>query len=288
MRSYFSLVVFSHTVFALPFALTGFFLSYRLHGQPQQLAGLLLLVVGCMVFARSAAMAFNRYLDRDIDAINPRTTTREIPAGIIKPRHARLFVVVNCIGFILCAWLINPLCFALSPVALAVVLGYSYTKRFTALCHLVLGAGLGLAPLGAWLAAGGGFEPIPLLLAFAVMTWVAGFDIIYALQDDVFDKQHQLHSIPAYFGRSRALLLSKGLHVVSATLIVIAVWTMHRQYPTLGTLQLIGTAAFLSMLVYQHTQVKLHDLSRINRAFFTANGIASVVFGLLTLTDLFV
>ena len=214
-KNYLSLVKFSHTVFALPFALAGFFIA-----QPWVAEGfnwrLLLLVLVCMVTARNSAMAFNRYLDRDIDAVNPRTRQREIPAGVVPARSALLFVIVNCLLFVAAAWFINPLCFYLSPVALAVVLGYSYTKRFTWLCHFVLGLGLSLAPVGAYLAVAGHFDLIPVLYGCAVLLWVAGFDIIYALQDEEFDKSQQLYSVPVFLGRTRALRLSEFMHVVSA------------------------------------------------------------------------
>ncbi|MEY3240550.1 MAG: hypothetical protein RIR11_1988, partial [Bacteroidota bacterium] len=193
MRNYLSLVKFSHTIFAMPFALTGFFLAVLEHKSGLNWI-LLGLVVLCMVFARSAAMAFNRWLDRDIDAGNPRTAVREIPAGVISPNAALAFVVANCALFVATTFFINPICFYLSPVALLVILGYSYTKRFTWLCHFVLGLGLALAPVGAYLAVTGYFSWPPVLLGCTVLTWVAGFDIIYALQDESFDRSKQLHS----------------------------------------------------------------------------------------------
>ena len=195
MKNYFSLIKFSHTIFALPFALLGFFLAYLRFGSVFD-AKLLGLVLLCMIFARSAAMGFNRYLDREIDKDNPRTIGREIPAGIISAKAALGFVIIVSLLFILTTWFINPLVFALSPVALLITLGYSYTKRFTFLCHFVLGLGLALAPIGAYLAAGGGFDLVPVLYSFAVLFWVSGFDIIYALQDEDFDKAHGLNSIP--------------------------------------------------------------------------------------------
>ena len=168
MKNYFSLIKFSHTVFALPFALVGFFLANYLEGKSPNLT-ILLCILLCMVFARSAAMAFNRYLDRDIDALNPRTVVREIPAGVIQPKSALIFVIINSVAFVLTTWFLNPLCFALSPVALVVVLGYSYTKRFTALCHFVLGLGLSLAPIGAYLAVTGHFDVLPVLYSVVVL-----------------------------------------------------------------------------------------------------------------------
>ncbi|MEO1437101.1 MAG: UbiA-like polyprenyltransferase, partial [Bacteroidota bacterium] len=187
MQKYLSLIKFSHTIFALPFALIGFFIAYAETGSGFSWM-IFLLVLGCMVFARSAAMAFNRYLDRDIDAQNPRTAGREIPSGQLKASNVLLFVLINSLLFVVCTFFINPLCFYLSPIALLVILGYSYTKRFTWLCHFVLGLGLALAPIGAYLAVTGEFDWLPLLYSVVVLSWVSGFDIIYALQDEGFDK----------------------------------------------------------------------------------------------------
>jgi 4-hydroxybenzoate polyprenyltransferase len=286
MKSYFSLVKFSHTVFALPFALVGFFIAYAEQDGAAPL-NLLLPVLLCMVFARSAAMGFNRWLDRDIDALNPRTQMREIPAGVISPQAALLFVLVNCILFIGAAWLINPLCFYLSPVALLVVLGYSYTKRFTWLCHFVLGAGLALAPVGAYIAVTGRFGMTAVLYGSAVLLWTAGFDIIYALQDEDFDKNQQLHSVPARLGKSRALRLSEWLHLGSAAFMVLAGSQVMSLLPGVtGWLLWSGTGIFLALLFYQHTLVKPNDLSKVNLAFFTTNGFASLIFGTLAIADL--
>lgn len=285
MKSYFSLVKFSHTIFAMPFAMTSFFIAVSRQGEGVRWLTLLLVVL-CMVFARSAAMAFNRYLDRDIDAVNPRTKIREIPAGVISPRAALVFTAVNCLLFVVVAWFINPLCFFLSPVALAVVLGYSYTKRFTWLCHLVLGLGLALAPVGAWLAVTGRFDWIPVLYGLAVLLWVAGFDVIYALQDEEFDKSQRLYSMPSFFGRERALRISEWMHLGTAALMVYATRLVLSAVTQSGWLLWIGTAVFLGLLIYQHLIVKPNDLSRVNRAFFTTNGIASLLFGVLAITDL--
>lgn len=281
MKKYFSLIKFSHTIFALPFALIGFFLAVQ--GTGSEFSWIKFgLMLACMVFARSAAMAFNRYLDRDIDARNPRTHAREIPSGLVSPRAALTFTVISSVLFILATWFINPLCFFLSPVALLVVLGYSYTKRFTALCHLVLGLGLSLAPIGAYLVVTGEFALLPVLFSLAVITWVSGFDIIYALQDEEFDRSERLHSIPVLLGKRKALLLSVFLHILSAGFVIAAgirggmswfYWT--------------GTLVYCSMLVYQHSLVKPHDLSKVNIAFMTANGVASVLFALFFLADVF-
>jgi 4-hydroxybenzoate polyprenyltransferase len=285
MKHYLSLIKFSHTIFALPFALLGFFLATLETGEPLSWVRLVLVLL-CMVFARSAAMAFNRYLDRDIDAQNPRTRVREIPAGVITPRSALVLVIGSSLLFILTTWFINPLCFYLSPVALLVVLGYSYTKRFTFLCHFVLGLGLSLAPIGAYLAVTGVFAWIPLLYAFAVLFWVTGFDIIYALQDDAFDKSLNLHSIPIKLGRRNALRLSTVLHVFCAALIGLAAAMLQQQYPVFSALLWVASGLFMALLFYQHTLVKPGDLSKVNLAFFTTNGVASLLFGGLVIIDI--
>lgn len=287
MKHYLSLIKFSHTIFALPFAMLGFFLAVR-----ELNVGiswrLLVLVLLCMIFARSAAMAYNRYLDRDIDKKNPRTATREIPAGTISARSALLFVAFNSLLFVATTWFINPLCFMLSPIALLVILGYSYTKRFTFLCHFVLGLGLSLAPIGAYLAVVGQFDLIPILYSVAVLLWVAGFDIMYALQDEQFDKSLQLHSVPVALGTKKSLLLSTALHVLCAIFIVIASYFLSTQFPEFEWIHWLATAIFIGLLAYQHSLVKVDDLSKINLAFFTTNGLASVIFGSLVILDLYI
>ena len=312
VKSYLSLIKFSHTIFAMPFALIGFCLAvqsdiktwmFKLRydsspeslGYPLSIGGLyqpneeklpiwliFILVILCMVFARSAAMAFNRYLDRSFDAKNPRTAIREIPAGILKANNVLLFTIISCLLFIACTFFINRICFFLSPVALLVVLGYSYTKRFTPLCHLILGLGLSLAPIGAYLAVTGRFDLLPILFSFAVLFWVSGFDVIYALQDEEFDKTNRLYSIPAWLGKTKALRVSELLHVLSAVCVLFA--GCHGNF---GWLYWIGAAIFLGMLVYQHSIIKPSDLKRVNIAFMTANGIASVVFAIFVIADLF-
>ena len=239
VQNYLSLIKFSHTIFALPFAIIGFLLGTQ---SAHALLNwkLLVLVISCMVFARSAAMAFNRYIDRHIDKINPRTFVREIPSGAIRPGAALAFVIFNCALFILTTYFINTLCFYLSPVALIVILGYSYSKRFTPLCHLILGAGLALAPIGAYLAVTGEFALLPLYFSFAVLFWVSGFDIIYALQDEAFDKSQNLHSIPAALGTSKALRVSEGLHLLSAACVIVA-----GLYGNFGWFYRIGIAIFI-------------------------------------------
>ena len=301
VKSYLSLVKFSHTIFAMPFALIGFFLGIirppfytnlnSAIGWGNDITNFVawknnllkfILVVGCMIFARSAAMAFNRWLDAKYDALNPRTAVREIPAGVIRSEKALLFTIINCVLFITCTFFVNRLCFYLSPVALFVILFYSYTKRFTALCHLVLGVGLSLAPIGAYIAVTGQFNLLPILFSITVLCWVSGFDIIYALQDEDFDKQHQLHSIPAAVGKTKALRISEFLHVLSAACVVYA-----GVYGHFGIWYWCGVAVFIGLLIYQHILVKPNDLSKVNMAFFTTNGIASVVFAAFVLLDLF-
>jgi len=280
MNKYLSLIKFSHTVFALPFAIIGYTLAITTPGYNFHFTDLVL-VLACMVFARSAAMAFNRYADSDIDKLNKRTANREIPAGIITKKNALFFIILNCAGFIVAAGLLNRLCLFLSPVALLVILGYSYTKRFTWLCHLILGLGLSLAPIGAYIAVTEKFDVLPLIFSAAVLTWVSGFDIIYALQDVEFDKQNKLFSIPSAVGRTNALLISIVLHLATAACVFIAGY-----YPMFGTWYWLGAGLFTGLLIYQHILVKPNDLSKVNLAFFTTNGIASVVFGIFVIIDL--
>ncbi len=278
--NYSKLVKFEHTIFALPFALTGFFFAARQDSSNLSIK-LLILVLLCMVFARNAAMGFNRYLDREYDKLNPRTATREIPAGILEPKSVLLFVILNALFFIVTTWFINPLCFYLSPVALFVILFYSYTKRFTALCHFVLSLGLAIAPVGAYLAVAGKFDWLPVMLGFVVFFWVSGFDIIYALQDEYFDKDLNLKSIPSILGKKKALLLAKIIHLMAAVFVVIVAFLSPESW-----LHIVGATIFTGLLFYQHTLVKPNDLSRVNLAFFTTNGIASVFYGLFVISGL--
>ncbi len=282
-KNYLSLIKFSHTVFAMPFAMIGFTLAWFKYRPAEEMnwLSLLIKVILCMVFARSAAMAFNRYLDRKYDALNPRTAKREVPAGIIKPEHALFFTIANSVLFIATTWFINMACFYLSIIAIFVVLFYSYTKRFTALCHIVLGIGLSLSPIGAFLAVNEHFELVPVLFSLSVITWVSGFDIIYALQDEEFDRAHKLHSIPAALGTRNALNVSTLLHVLSAGFVIYAgiIGPFHWLY-------WLGAAFYCSMLVYQHTLVKPNDLSRVNMAFANTNGLASVIFAAFTIVSL--
>ena len=292
---YFSLIKFSHTLFALPFALVGLTLGLRTQipegtsiwivltkGELIRLdMSKLIYVVLCMVFARSAAMAFNRYADRAFDSLNERTANREIPAGKIKPFWALFFVILNSLAFIVSAWFINKLCFYLSPVALAVILGYSYTKRFTYWCHFVLGLGLALAPIGAYIAITESFELNIIVLGIGVLTWVSGFDIVYALQDMDFDRKNSLHSVPVWIGKEYALYISTFLHCVTAFCLLFFGWMVGG-----GWFYFAGALIFTALLYTQHRLIKPNDLSKINLAFFTTNGIASIVFGILAIIDL--
>lgn len=286
-KNYLSLIKFSHTIFAMPFALIGFVLGvHAIQGDEVEIdfnfyTVTFVMVLLCMIFARSAAMAFNRYLDRSFDAKNPRTAIREIPAGIISANSALWFTIAMSFLFVITTWFINTLCFALSPVALFVILGYSFTKRFTPLCHLVLGLGLSLAPIGAYLAVTGEFAVLPVLFSFTVLFWVSGFDIIYALQDEEFDKQYELKSIPAWLGKAKALRVSELLHLLAAICVIAAGF-----YGGFGWFYWAGVAVFSGMLIYQHSIVKPDDLRRVNLAFMTANGIASVVFAVFVIIDI--
>jgi 4-hydroxybenzoate polyprenyltransferase len=282
VKNYLSLIKFSHTVFALPFAMIGFTLAV-VHEHYSFEWGLFIKVLLCMVFARTAAMAFNRYLDRKFDALNPRTAKREIPAGIISPQNALLFTIVNSILFILTTLFINTITFYLSVVAIFVILFYSYTKRITALCHIVLGIGLSFSPIGSYLAVTGKFELLPVLFSLTVLTWVSGFDIIYALQDEEFDKSQKLHSIPAALGKRNALMVSNILHVCSAFFVLYSGYTgsFHPVY-------WLGATAFIGLLIYQHMLVKPDDLSRVGIAFGNTNGIASIIFAVFTILSFFI
>lgn len=297
IENYLSLIKFSHTIFALPFALVGFVMGvFFLDDGSTAQTGIEIIIkyakqhplvfvyiLACMVFARSAAMAFNRYLDREFDAKNPRTAIREIPRGVISPSSALRFTILNAILFIGSAYLINITCFLLSPIALLVILGYSYTKRFTSLCHIVLGTGLALAPAGAFIAVTETIDPSVVLLSLAVIGWVSGFDIIYSLQDDNFDAEHGLYSIPSALGRTNALMLSRILHTITVALIFSAGYLFGFEY-----LYTIGAVIFSGLLLYQQSIVLSDDLSRVNIAFMTANGIASVIFAIFAITDLLI
>jgi putative 4-hydroxybenzoate polyprenyltransferase len=280
LRDYFSLVKFSHTVFAMPFALIGFSLAvskpefeFSIH--------LLLLIILCMIFARNTAMGFNRLADKDFDALNPRTSKREIPSGIISSRSAAVFIVINAVLFIVTTGFINRLTLYLSPVALLVIIGYSLTKRFTSLCHFVLGLGLSFAPIGAYISVSGKFSVLPVIYSFIVLSWVSGFDIIYALQDDEFDKSNKLHSLPSATGRKKALAISIFVHVITFVLVLTAGF-----YGKSGILFWTGATIFTLLLIYQHSIVSHDDLSKVTMAFGTTNGIASIIFAVFVILDL--
>ena len=270
---YANLVKLPHTLFALPFALVGVVLASR---QAPVTVRAVLWVAVAFGAARFAAMAFNRIVDRDVDALNPRTASREIPSGVISPRAAGVAVIVASLVFVVAAWRLNPLCLALSPLALAWVLGYSYSKRFTRFAHLWLGLGLGIAPAGGYLAITGAWsDPWWVLpaLSLAVMSWVAGFDIFYALQDVSFDRKHGLHSIPAAIGEPRAIVVARVMHVITVlALAAVGVGVGG------GAWYLAGVAVVAGLLVYEHSLVRPHDLGRLDAAFFTMNGVISIVF----------
>jgi 4-hydroxybenzoate polyprenyltransferase len=276
LQHYLSLVKFAHTVFALPFACIGF--AYGRQAVADFSWWSLLYMLACMVFARNAAMSFNRYADRYFDALNPRTAGREIPRGIISPSKVLTFCIINATAFMATTALLNPLCFYLSPVALFILLGYSYTKRFTWLCHLFLGLSLSIAPIAAYIAVTGEFAILPLLFSLIVLFWSGGFDILYSLPDEDFDKQEKLHSIPAAFGRKKAMLISTCMHSMSGLMVLITGVLAHG-----GTGYWIGAAIFIALLCYQHLILKPNDLSRLNAAFFTTNGFASVIFAVMVI-----
>jgi len=277
------MIKFEHTIFALPFALISVLLASRSlpHGLPT--VPTLVWILLAMVGARSAAMAFNRIADADFDRDNPRTARRHIPAGLLDRGQVWAFLFCAVALFELAAWKLNLLCFALSPVALVCILGYSYTKRFTSLCHLFLGFAIGLAPVGAWLAITGKWNIIPLLLGVAVMLWIGGFDIIYALQDFEFDTQTALFSLPKRFGKANALIISRILHTLMiALLAVIGVLS------GLHLLYFAGVVVVAALILYEQSLVKPEDLSRVDMAFFTLNGWVSVSLFAFVLIDHFI
>lgn len=282
IKNYLSLVKFSHTVFAMPFALIGFTIAVT-KGNEEFSLRLLLLIILCMIFARNAAMGFNRIADQRFDALNPRTRNREIPSGKISPASAIVFVIINSAFFIITAGFINKLTLLLSPVALAVILGYSLTKRITLLCHFILGLGLSLAPIGAYISVTGQFSLLPVIYSLIVLTWVSGFDIIYSLMDDSFDRDNNLFSIPASVGVPKAIIISIIIHSITFFVVIIAGLSGKG-----GFLFWAGSVIFISLLIYQHLIVKHHDLSRVNLAFGTTNGIASILFAAFVICDLII
>ena len=275
------MIKFEHSVFALPFALTGALLAFRQAGEGYSTAlGKILWISIAMVGARSAAMAFNRLVDSEIDGRNPRTKMRHLPAGLLSRGFAWVFVAVSAAIFVLGASQLNRLCLLLSPVALALVFFYSFTKRFTSFSHLVLGLCLGVAPAAAWIAVRGSLDPRILWLTAAVTFWTAGFDVIYSCQDYEFDRSNHLFSIPRSIGIARALLVARSLHLLMIVCLLALVLTLH-----LGYLALAGVALVVALLIYEHSLVRPNDLSRVNAAFFTMNGYVSVLFFLFWAAD---
>lgn len=281
-HKYISLIKFAHTVFAMPFAMIGFVLAITKDEYHFSLR-LLILIILCMIFARNAAMGFNRLADRKFDSLNPRTSMREIPSGKLDYRPVAIFVVVNAGLFIAATGFINRLTLILSPVALLVILGYSLTKRFTSLCHFILGLGLSLAPVGAYISVTGTFSLLPVIYSLIVITWVSGFDIIYALQDDEFDRQQKLHSLPSVAGRSRALSVSGMVHAATALLVIWAGIEGNGSY-----FFWIGAAIFVGLLIYQHIIVRPDDLRKVTLAFQSTNGLASLLFAVFVITDILI
>ncbi|HVO82630.1 MAG TPA: UbiA-like polyprenyltransferase [Terriglobales bacterium] len=279
LRVTLEMIKWEHSVFALPFALCGAMLAAN--GLPT--AHQLTWIIVAMVAARSAAMAFNRLADASIDAANPRTRTRALPTGTLTPRFVAAFVAVSCGIFVVAAWQLSRLALLLSPVALAVVLLYSYTKRFTRWSHLVLGFALGIAPTAAWIAVRGSLDPRILLLTAAVTFWVGGFDVLYACQDYDFDHQAGLHSVPRHLGIGAALWIARVLHLLMLLLLVGVLLAFG-----LGKLAAAGVVAVAALLAYEHSLVSADDLSRLNAAFFTMNGVISVVFFCFVAADLLV
>ena len=277
------MIRFEHSVFALPFALTGALLAFREDGfQTQGLWLKLLWIVVAMVSARSAAMTFNRLLDHEMDSRNPRTKMRQLPAGTLSRGFAWGFLTLVSVIFVFAAWMLNPLCFRLAPLALAIVFFYSYTKRFTSFAHIVLGFALGIAPSAAWIAVRGSLDNRMLWLTAAVTFWTAGFDVIYSCQDYDFDRREGLFSLPRRFGISGALWIARLLHIAMLVSIAILI-----QAFALGWLAWTGGLAIALLLLYEHSLVKADDLSRVDAAFFTVNGYVSVLFFLFWATDIF-
>ncbi|MBS0012239.1 MAG: putative 4-hydroxybenzoate polyprenyltransferase [Bacteroidales bacterium] len=282
IRNYFSLVRFSHTIFAMPFALLGFFtgISTTPYGFTWRL---LILVVLCMVFARNAAMGFNRYADHRFDRMNPRTAGREIPSGLISPRSALIFVIINSILFITATAFINRLTLFLSPLALAVILAYSLTKRFTSFSHIFLGLALSLAPTGAYISVSGKFDLVPVIYSLVVLCWVSGFDIIYSLQDTEFDLDNELFSVPAKLGIKQALILSGFLHSLAVVFVISS-----GLISGAGLLYWAGMILFTALLVWEHLVLSPEDRGSITKAFGTINSYAGLLFCAFAIADLYI
>lgn len=270
-------IKFEHTVFALPFALTSALLARDRMPDLRTLWWILVAMIG----ARSSAMGFNRIVDLRYDTLNPRTANRALPRGILEVWEVSAFTVILAMVFVFAAWNLNPLAFALSPVALAVTLGYSYTKRFTTLSHLILGLALGIAPSAAWIAVTGKLELAPVILSVAVMFWTAGFDIIYALQDIKFDREQGLFSLPAIFGPSKGLMVSRLFHLMTPLMLVLFGIILQ-----LGTIYYLGVVVVALLLVYEQALVRPDDYSKVNAAFFTVNGVVSIGYFVFTAADM--
>jgi 4-hydroxybenzoate polyprenyltransferase len=282
LRLTLDMIKFEHSVFALPFALTGALLAFRNGAHTPEMGWKLVWIVVAMVGARSAAMAFNRLVDSGIDGRNPRTSMRHLPAGLLSRGFGWAFVVAASAVFVGAAGQLNPLCLHLAPLALAVVFFYSFTKRFTSFSHLVLGFSLGIAPAAAWIAVRGSLDPRILWLTAAVTFWTAGFDVIYSCQDYEFDCAEGLASVPRFLGIAGALRVSQAMHVLMVMCLLILIYTLQ-----LRALALTGVAAVTAMLLYEHSLVKPNDLSRVNAAFFTMNGYVSVLFFVFWAADIF-
>jgi 4-hydroxybenzoate polyprenyltransferase len=278
-RVYLEMIKFEHSIFALPFAMIGMMWGAR--GWPGW--AVFGWIVVAMVSCRSAAMAFNRIADRGIDAINPRTKMRAIPAGMLQLRQANIFFFASCLVFFVSAYALNPLAFALSPIALGVTLFYSVTKRFTPLCHFILGLSLGIAPSAAWIGATGKLDWAIVPITAAVLFWTAGFDIIYSLQDEEFDREHGLRSLPETLGKARALVVSRVSHALGVGFLILGGIMV-----AAGPVYYVGVAVAASLLVYEQSLVKPDDLSKVNMAFFTLNGFVSIGVFVFALIDLLV
>ncbi|MDX9769463.1 MAG: UbiA-like polyprenyltransferase [Tenuifilaceae bacterium] len=278
-KDYLSLVKFSHTIFALPFAIIGFFLSIYLTDHTFSWV-VFVKVILCMIFARNAAVSFNRVTDRFIDKRNPRNSNREIPSGKIHPRDAFIFSMINALLFIVTTFFINKMVFYLSPIVLIVLLGYSYTKRFTVLCHFVLGLGLSLAPIGAYLAVTGQWHVVPLLFSLIVFLWVGGFDILYSIQDEAFDKEESIKTVPAVFGKRKSRVISIVLHIAVLLLVLKVGYILDS-----GIFYWAGAVAFISLLITQQLIIKPSSAKSVNFAYATLNGLASLLFAAFNITS---
>jgi 4-hydroxybenzoate polyprenyltransferase len=280
-KDYLSLVNFSQTIFAIPFAIMGYFIAVQPFDMDHSWYVFVLIIL-CFVFARNAAISFNRVTDRFIDKRNPRNASREIPTGKIHPRNAFIFSVLNALLFVLTTFFINKLVFLLSPLAILIILGYSYTKRYTLFCHFVLGLSLSLAPIGAYLAVTGKWHILPILLSAIVFLWVSGFDILYSIQDEEFDKEEFLKSIPAVFGARKAIIISTLLHLL-LIMLVIKVGFMFEA----GYLYWIGSFVFIALLVTQYIIIKSKDSHSVNFAFVILNGISGLAYGVLSILSFY-